>query len=469
MLFLHFFLLLTGVIFAADYCLHRDLVHALTKNLEPHLHGVFQRLQQICENSPTSKNDIIPLWAHLMQNTRNATARSLLQLIPSLADQIVFGDMAALGYGDKYRLILTLAQSRVPGFDLDTCFNYQIEQWRRMDMLGKNLKLSQNGKLHKHTKPLKILEDVLLSMRFDLERRIKKFNAPQNFLRGMEMATAGVLVALPVSKNLDFASLGTELVLLLDPKLVEHIIRSPVPIRLATEQVFPLIKPAIRGLYFKQAYTFWKHFVTANNALTHHGMQYSLFGKVAKEKQTDVVSLFRERMHHVRRLMPKIFELDHRLTPYFMLASWNLVQFFKYASRLVPVPFLRIELEEFVLEYGTTVNRFIFGVSSRIPLTQKLNVPPGLCRFPNGPYLQDIIIVSSPLPSGGEPFYHYSLTQYNPNHSLTLLNTSNLAKTPWANMLVVLSEPAFQNPAICERFMAEIVEKFCSLQKTNLV
>ena len=317
---------------SCSYSLDQDLVDAVQRHLEPSLHGKFTDLRESYKRQlPTSDCENT-----LLEGTRSEKARELLGRIPaaSKGDLGSFGNIAKHGYGDKYRLLLALAQQAPLDKFLSAPFIFHYHQWSLFDGLSHNMILSRELFKRKsifesgETVRLGILESVLAKMFWRFERQMARVCCPYAFLRKLEESTHGVIFrvgegedVLPEDNNL----VNFELLLLLPPLTRLEIPADAPNIKACTvERTLDKTENSMQREYFKRAFLHWRQLQVSNRALQTFGIHFDLNPSDAPQICDGLEKMVRFRMHTLQAALDRIFTWDMRVSPRLLHASWVL-------------------------------------------------------------------------------------------------------------------------------------------------
>lgn len=470
----------------SSYALDQDLVQEVKQHLEPTLYPFFLNLQDLYKQR-ASKSDLEGLENYILLATRNGRARTLLELIPTSGEGNArsFGNMARHGYGDKYRMLLALAQQRNELQRLECqspltfSFTEHYRQWLLADALVHNLMLSREL-FHGTKSPVRVLEDLTFRMLMEAEEMMGRLSDPMVFLRNMRRATYGLIFSLERDSISESSPSINELFLLLDPLALSKLLGTSSPQQRFAAVIGKIAHP-IRREYFKQALLHWQQFQVSNQKLTEQSPELSLDPTNCKLAD-GVEAMLRCRMDVLRNALPRIFTWDQRVSSRQLHASWCLVQYLKYTSRLLlannlnnktkkneATLRLRGELQALVLEYADKVEVFRDHVAAQIRIRQRIDSAPGLCRFSKGgAAIRNILLMSAPLPFGGQPHYHVCPIQVQHDGDTLDDDCEVVLVEPevetWTDLLLVVSEPAFDQPVLLEQFIGEVISAFSAHQ-----
>ena len=450
-----FFFLIFLVLSSSCYnIMDRDLENAIVTRLEPHLLPKFRELRELYKSGMSTN----ALERSLTKSSKSSEAISLIYQIPDFIDNNFFEALdGTVVFGDKYRSLLLL---RMRSRNYSECNMYfgQLSAWHLIGLVTNNMYLSQSFL----TSPsaFDLLEHVAVRLTIEVDKVCAEYNEVEYYKNRLTYESFGIIreAATESMNTSDQIIFPTEFLNLLDFETKYALMRM-LPRASNFEALLRiLIKSPLKFSCTLNAYRFWREFMFHNTELTSTNPELSLIKVPPPQVVRSTEDGLRYRLKALMEAMPRIFTWDHRLTSRLLLTGWSLVQYLKFASRLVTDLTLRKEMEEGLVEYLKAASEFFNRISKVVP-NEVYSCEPGKCIFSKDITLTHFKLVSAPVPYGGHSKFHFSL-RVNSGIDLGAVVREG-SNEQHGELFIIIPEPTFNDNEARTAILNEHVARYC--------
>ena len=477
MIFTTYFTLLFFCKAGLAYDLDRDYVALLRKHIDKEHQDTVANILKIVQhsnNTELAQAGAKELQARLLESARTSVAKELLQLLyqldvtPGGKKDEGFANLAFDGHGDKYRATLSMVlQSRKAKHE--SRFVDHVEGWKAFEAIGTNIKFTQQAlalvdSRTQLSKGLESLGKVVASERLTYENTMGEYSKQDHFAVDCMMQTLGCIrIKTPEAnepKNCLLNQDMIEVLVAMDRNIAQQVlyeINQPHNLHIL-ESVLKFIADPLKRSIFIKAYEHWHDFEDGILERGEYDDTFKIDDHIFGMRKLDPMHIYLSlRMAILKKAMESVFILDNVRTSRALLDSWNLAQYLKYMSRLVPDMSLRQELENIVQEFLERTGNFLLAVRNLIKPQYSCMLTAGtrLLNHPDGPIIKTAYFVGVPL-----PFHQIALVKGGPNNFslFTYLDKQE------AEILFFLSESYFSSNLNFSKAKKELLEKYCTAQ-----